>query len=109
MVGTTISMQNTKQMLYPSITFCESTTSARLFAGESWYASWYAFHNKTISSLEFEDLFINDKVELDGEYENAFSLHNSSSSSTIKSTIDVLARTATEKEDWIKFNTEYSI
>ena len=58
MVGTTISMQNTKQMLYPSITFCESTTSARIYAGGSWYASWYAFYNKTIPSHEFEDLFI---------------------------------------------------
>ena len=58
MIGTTISMQNTKQMLYPSITFCESATSARVFAGGRLFQSWYAFHNKTISSHEFEDLFI---------------------------------------------------
>ena len=52
--------------------------------------------------FEFEDLVIEDKVELDDRNENAFSLSTSSSSSTTKSTIDVLARTAFEKEDWIK-------
>lgn len=52
--------------------------------------------------FEFDDLVINDQFDLSGENENAFSLYNSISSSTSKSSIDVLARTATEKEDWIK-------
>ena len=61
MIGTTISMQNTKQMLYPSITFCESTASAQIFAGGRIFQSWNAYFNRTIPShatYELSDLFI---------------------------------------------------
>ena len=52
--------------------------------------------------FEFDSLVIKDNIEEDDENEKAFSLSHSSSSSSAKSKVDLMARTASEKDDWIQ-------
>ena len=53
-------MKNTKQMLYPSVTICESTTSARIFADGRFFESLHSYYNGTITSNKHDlnDVFI---------------------------------------------------
>lgn len=46
MIGTSISMQNTKEMLYPSLTICEGGfSSGRVFADGQFFQSTYHYNN----------------------------------------------------------------
>ena len=45
MMGTSISMQNTEEMLYPSITICEGSTRARVFADGKVFQSMEHYYN----------------------------------------------------------------
>ena len=52
--------------------------------------------------FELDSLVIKDNIDDDDQNEKAFSLSHSSSPSTAKSKIDLLARTTTEKDDWVQ-------
>ena len=53
MIGTSISMQNTEEMLYPSITICEATRGAlyvvdgKVFQSMAHYSNWKTGTNYT--------------------------------------------------------------
>ena len=45
MIGTSISMQNTEKMLYPSLTICEGTLSASVYFDGKFFQSLNLYYN----------------------------------------------------------------
>ena len=45
MIGTSISMQNTELMQYPSLTICEGHEASAVFAEGKVFQSWVHYHN----------------------------------------------------------------
>ena len=62
MIGTSIFMQNTGDMLYPSLTICESATSGRVFGDGNFFQSW-AHYNTWKYGINFTITSYNDLKE----------------------------------------------